>query len=206
MAVYHGAYQGDSPISEIGEAGPLDGEGEQQGETGAVFDEADVAGLASRLLDTKSEAEFDKLLGGVLSHAAQQLSEPLTAPLGRAVGGLLKNLAKQTLPPTGIILGGGAALQRAAMLGLEHEGLEVGEAEFESTKQFIRLAGETVRNALESAPLGYPAHVAEAAITTAAKVYAPSLSFSPALSGPLRRPRRGGRWVRIGRRTIVLGV
>jgi hypothetical protein len=143
-------------LFDIGELELLESEAEQEGETGEVFNEADVAELASRLLDVSNEAEFDRLLGGMISHASQQVGGELRAPLGKALGGLLKSLAKQALPPTRTALGGGASPQ-AHMLGMELEGLDEVEAEFQCTKQFVRLAGETVRNALESEPLGIPA-------------------------------------------------
>lgn len=208
MAIDSAAYRGDILSFELGAPELLESEVEQEGETGEIFDEAEVAELASRLLGAKSKGEFDTLLGGVLSHAARQARQHMPAALGGAIGGLLKNLAKQTLPHAAAILGDGNAptLPPAPMLGLELEGLEEAEAEFEGTKQFIRLAGETVRNALESELLSDPRHLAGAAITTAAKVYAPAVSISPALSEAPRRPRRSGRWVRIGHRIVVLGM
>jgi hypothetical protein len=115
----------------------------------------------------------------------------------------LKSLAKQALPPAGTALGGGAS-PPAHMLGMELEGLGEVEADFESAKQFVRLAGEAVRNAVESEPLGITPHVAEAAVTTAAKVYAPALPISPAPSAASPQPRRTGRWVRRGDRIIAL--
>jgi hypothetical protein len=192
-------------LFDTGELELLESEAEQEGETGEVFDEADVAELASRLLDVRNEAEFDRLLGGLISHAAQQIGGELSAPLGQAVGGLLKSLAKQALPPAGTALGSGASPQ-AHMLGMELEGLGEAEAEFECAKQFVRLAGETVRNAVESEQFGIPEHVAEAAVTTAAKVYAPALPISPASPSAPRRSRQTGRWAHSGNRIIVLDV
>jgi hypothetical protein len=92
------------------------------------------------------------------------------------------------------------------MLGMELEGLDEAEAEFECAKQFVRLAGETVRNAVESEPLGIPAHVAEAAVTTAAKIYAPALPISPAPTAAAQQPPRTGRWVRRGDQIIALDI
>jgi hypothetical protein len=205
MAIDRAAGGRYSPLFDTGELELLENQAEQEGETGEVLDEADVAELASRLLDASNEAEFDRLLGGLISHAAQQVGGELSAPLGQAVGGLLKSLARQALPPAGTALGGGASPQ-ADMLGMELEGLDEAEAEFECAKQFVRLAGETVRNAVESEPLGIPAHVAEAAVTTAAKVYAPALPISPAPRAASQQPRRTGRWVRTGDQIIALDL
>jgi hypothetical protein len=181
----------------------LESEAELEGETGEVFNEAEVAELASRLLDVSNEAEFDRLLGGMISHAAEQVGGDPSALLGQAVGGLLKSLAKQALSPIGAILGRGASPQ-THMLGMELEGLGEIEAELECAKQFVRLVGETVRNAVESEALGIPAHVAEAAVTTAAKVYAPALPISQAPSAASLQPRTAGQWVRRGNRIIAL--
>jgi hypothetical protein len=92
------------------------------------------------------------------------------------------------------------------MLGMDLEGVGEVEAEFECAKQFVRLAGETVRNAVESEPLGIPAHVAEAAVTTAAKVYAPALPITPAPPAASEQSRRTGRWVRRGDQIIALDI
>ena len=205
MAIDRAAGGRYSTLFDTGELELLESEAEQEGETGEVFDEADVAELASRLLDVSNEAEFDRLLGGLISHAAQQVGGELSAPLGQAVGGLLKSLAKQALPPAGTALGGGASSQ-AHVLGMELEGLDEAEGEFECAKQFVRLAGETVRNAVESEPFDIPAHVAEAAVTTAAKVYAPALPISATSPPASQRPRRTGRWARADNRIIVLDV
>jgi hypothetical protein len=204
MAIDH-AIGGYSAFFDTGELELLEAEAEQEGDTGEVFDEADVAELASRLLDVGNETEFDALLAGTMSHAAQQLGGELSAPLGQAVGGLLKSLAKQALPPAGSGLGGGSS-QQPNMLGMELEGLGEAEAEFECAKQFVRLTGETVRNAIESEPLGAPAHVAHAAVTTAAKVYAPALAIAPSPAAARPHPRGTGRWVRNGDRIIALDI
>ena len=204
MAIDH-AIGGYSAFFDTGELELLEAEAEQEGDTGEVFDEADVAELASRLLDVGSETEFDALLAGTMSHAAQQLGGTLSAPLGQAVGGLLKSLAKQALLPAGSGLGG-ASSPHPNMLGMELEGLDEAEAEFECAKKFVRLTGETVRNAIESESLGAPAHVAHAAVTTAAEVYAPALAIAPTPAAARQHPQRTGRWVRSGDRIIALDI
>src|SRR5882757_9516871 len=130
MAINHAAGGRHPTLFDTGELELLESEAEQDGETGEIFNEADVAELASRLLDISNEAEFDRLLGGMISHAARQLGGELSAPLGQALGGLLKSLAKQALPPPGTPLGGGVA-PHAHMLRMELEGLCEVEAEFE---------------------------------------------------------------------------
>src|SRR6516165_11369320 len=82
MAIDH-AIGGYSAFFDTGELELLEIEAEQQGGTGEVFDQADVAELASRLLELSNETEFDRFLAGTISHAAQQLGGELSAPLGQ---------------------------------------------------------------------------------------------------------------------------
>jgi hypothetical protein len=197
---------GEHPaLRDAGEVELLEREAEQEGETGGVFNEEEVDELASLLLDVRNEGEFDRLLGGLLSHAAQQVGGKLSVPLGQAVGGLLKSLAKQAVSPPAKIFDISPAPQTKT-LGMELEGLDEVEAEFECAKQFVRLAGEAARNALESEEFGIPQHVAEAAVSTAAKVYAPAVPISQASPSVPQRRRETGRWARSGNTIIALDV
>jgi hypothetical protein len=55
------------------------------------------------------------------------------------------------------------------------EGLSPEDSEFEVSKQFVRFAGTTVKNALEAAPHTDPAYVARSAAVKAAQMHAPGL-------------------------------
>jgi hypothetical protein len=61
-------------------------------DAGAALSEAEVSELAVRLMDVRSEAEFDHLLGAILTHAAMRAGGSLPAVVGSALGGLLRAL------------------------------------------------------------------------------------------------------------------
>jgi hypothetical protein len=66
-------------------------------DAGAALSEAEASELAVRLIDVRSEAEFDHLLGAILTHAAARARGALPATLGSVLGGLLKSIARQGL-------------------------------------------------------------------------------------------------------------
>jgi len=95
-------------------------------DAGAALSEAEVSELAVRLTDVRSEAEFDHLLGAILTHAAMRAGGWLPGVVGSALGGLLKSIARQDL----------SRPAAARALGLELEGLDRNEREFEAAMQF----------------------------------------------------------------------
>ena len=70
-------------------------------DAGAALSEAEASELAVRLIGARSEAEFDHLLGAILTHAAARAGGSLSATLGNALGGLLKSIARQGLAQAG---------------------------------------------------------------------------------------------------------
>ncbi len=133
--------------------------------TGEALEEEEVLELASRLLDARNETDRDHLLGATITHAADRAGGVLPADVGSALGGLLKNIAPHAL--------NGA--RRGHALGLELEGLDAHEQEFEAATRFIRLAGEAARHAAEERLDAPPRHAARAALASAADLYAPAL-------------------------------
>jgi hypothetical protein len=122
-------------------------------DAGAALSEAEVSELAVRLMDVWSEAEFDHLLGAILTHAAMRAGGSLPGVVGSALGGLLKSVARQGL----------SRPAAARALGLELEGLERNERELEAALQFVRLAAEAARHLAEDpmiAPSRASAHAA----------------------------------------------
>jgi hypothetical protein len=158
---------------------------------GEVLEEAEVMEIASRLLDARSDTERDHLLGATLTLAANRAGGALSAPVGRALGGLLKSVARHGL--NGVVPG--------QALGLELEGLDAHEQEFEATARFVRLAGEAARHAVEENLSAPPHRTARAVLTSAADIYAPALL--PAL---MPQPVQSGNWVRRGRTIEVYGL
>ena len=208
------------------EAEPYEGMFEfSLGDTGLQehpFTEAEALDLASELLTVSSEAELDNFLGNLIKKAWKGAKSLTNSSIGKAVVGGLKSVARQALPMVGAAIGnfvapgiGGAVGSKLAsgagkLLGLELEGLSAEDQEFEIAKQFVQLAGATARNASTAPATAQPASVARAALTEAAKVYAPGIV--PALAranggtASVIVPGQSGRWIRRGNRIIILGV
>ena len=183
--------------------------------------------LASELLEVTNEQELDRFLGRLIKRVGSAVGRVVRSPIGRALGGILRPLAKAALPIAGTALGtfvggplGGAVggkLASAAgnLFGLELEGLSAEDREFEVARRFVRFAGSACKHALAASPTANPQAVARAAVATAAGKTAPGLAPGGALatlngSGPADSvPVGGGRrgvWVRRGRRILLVGV
>ncbi|WP_091683116.1 hypothetical protein [Methylocapsa palsarum] len=155
----------------------------------ASLSDVEVDELAARLASVRNNAEFDHLLGAILTHAAARSGGALSAPLGRALGGLLKSIARQGL----------SREKTAAALGLELDGLRAADREYEAARRFVRLAGEASRHAAESA-LHLPSGLAaKAALAAAADIYAPPMLSTSALFGACTSENRREGGVRQGR-------
>jgi hypothetical protein len=193
--------------------------GEYEGE-GGVFSESEEMELTAELLNVTNEQELEQFFGDLISKAGSLVSRAAGAvkdfansSVGQAIGGVLKSAAGAALPwagralgavvggPTGAQIGGGLASIAGDALGLELEGLSPEDREFEATRQFVRFAGETVKNALEAAPGADPAAVANAAAVEAARIHAPGL-----WNGTQPAKPRMGRWVRHEGVIVLHGV
>ena len=152
-------------------------------DAGLALNEAEANEFAVRLLDAQSEADFDHLLGATLTHAAARADGRLSPAVGSALGGILKSIARQ-----------GLGRQTTALaLGLELEGLDRAEREFEAALQFVRLAAEAARHAVEEPVSALPRRAAHAALAAASDMYAPPLTSYIETRGPFvsraSRPR-----------------
>jgi len=188
----------------------------RKGNSGVLSD-SDEMELAAEFLNVADEAEMEQFLGDLVSGIGSALGKIVNSPVGQAVGGVLKNVAKTALPiaggalgtfvggPIGGMIGSNLASIAGSALGLELEGLSPEDQEFEATRQFIRFAGQTVANALEADPHADPEAVAHAAAVEAARVHAPGLM--DIADGGWHEPHRStGRWVRHRDRIILFGV
>jgi hypothetical protein len=137
----------------------------------AALSEAEAGEFAVRLIDVRSEAELDHILGAILTHAARRTGGSLSTVLGSTLGGLLKSIARQGLAKRG----------PARALGLELESLEGDEREFEAALRFVRLAAEAARHAAEEPVIAPSRIAAQAALAAASDIYAPPLlsAFAP---------------------------
>lgn len=179
-----------------------------------VFDEAELMELAGELLEVSSDAELDQFLGKLIKKAARGIGKVVRSPIGRAVGGFLKGVAKRALPlagaaaggffggPLGAQIGSGLASTAGGALGLEAETLDVEDLEFEGAKNFVRLAGTAVKSATSAPRSLDPAAVARSAVTSAAQKHAPGLVGRKARGRPGAGP--GGQWIRRGRNIVIL--
>jgi uncharacterized protein (DUF697 family) len=185
---------------------------EYQGEISSLegtFSEASQMELASELLSVSNEAELDRFLGGLFKKAVGGVGSFLKSGAGRALGGVLKGLAKKALPMAGAALGSaflpgvgtaiGGALGRAAsnMFELELEGLSQEDAEFETARAFIRFAGNAARQAISTPPDQPAEEIARRSVISSARRYAPGLL--------IRRGSYSGRGYYPGRRNYYQG-
>jgi hypothetical protein len=183
-----------------------------------VFNEDEQMDLAASLMEISSEEEFENFLGDLISKGAQAVGKFISSPTGQALGGVLKNVAKQALPLAGTALGtfvgGPVGAQIGGALGSAATNLfeaENEEQEWEAANTFVKLAADAVKNAADAPAGANPQAVAKSAVIEAAKLHAPHLVpalSNGAMSGPqvMNDQRRTGRWVRHGDRIILLGI
>jgi hypothetical protein len=197
---------------ETGELDPeIFGESESSGWTGeGPMSEEEELDLAHELLTLSSEEELDQFLGKLFKKVGKGLK-----PLGK----ILKPLAKTLLPiagkaagtffggPVGGALGGKLGSLASNLFEVDLESLSPEDQEVEVAKRFVRLASAAAQQAAEAPPSANPMAAARAAVATAARTHAPGLLRQRAGQGSAASPlARTGRWIRHGRKIIVLGA
>lgn len=164
---------------------------------------ATEAELAMELLEITTEEELDQFLGKLARGVIRGATKFVKSPIGKAIGGALKSVAKSALPMVGGALGNlvvpglggviGSKLGSAAGSLLEADEAEMmGEmaAQHEAARRYVRFARASYRNAART-PRSVPAGAAaRAAINGAARMYAPALLADRRRGG--WRSRRGG--------------
>ncbi|SDS16826.1 hypothetical protein [Pseudomonas oryzae] len=201
------------------EYGEQEWSGEMADET--ILSEADELELAGELLGVSNEEELEQFLGNLLKKAGRAVGQVVRSPVGKALGGVLKGVAKKALPlaggalgayvggPLGAKIGSGLASAAGRALGLEAETMEQEELEFEGARQFVRLAANTVQKAAAAPPGANPHKVAQAAAIAASRQLAPGLlgAGRQPLGATARSGRSmSGRWVRHGNKIVLYGV
>ncbi|HXO34020.1 MAG TPA: hypothetical protein VN901_16845 [Candidatus Acidoferrales bacterium] len=143
--------------------------------------------LASELLEIRSDQELDHFLGDLFKKVASGIGAAIQSPVGQALGGVLKQVAKKALPlaggalgtfvggPLGGMVGSKLASMAGDAFGLEHEGLSAEDRDFETARRYVRFAGEAAKRAAYARPDLDPRAVAKAALIEAAKLHAPGL-------------------------------
>ena len=222
----YGTHQPEFEFGEMEWSGEMEGEG--------VLSEAMEMQLASELLEVTSEAELEQFLGDLIGKVGSIAGKVINSPIGKAVGGVLKGVAKKALPiaggaiggyfggPLGAQIGSGLANAAGSALGLEAEALEAEDREFEGARQFVRVAADTVANAVAAPPGADPRAVAQSAAIEAAGRFAPGLitvGVAPVEGEPgaphhphhrhhhhHRHHMHSGRWMRHGKKIVLYGV
>ncbi len=201
-----------SPEMELFEQENQEWTHESHGET---LNEALEMELAAELLEVRDEYELDQFLGKLIKSAARGIGKAVQSPTFRALGGVLKGIAKKALPiaggalgtfvggPLGGTIGSKLASMAGSALGLELEGLSQEDREFEAARQFVRFAGDAVRNTTSSGNAD-PVSAARAATAMAARRYAPGLLNGARNQVPFEHRRSSGRWIRRGGNIVIL--
>lgn len=169
--------------------------------------------LAGELLEVANEAELEQFLGSLVRSAASAARGFAGSATGRALGGVLKNAARQVLPQIGGIVGSALGGSSGGQLGtsagrwlgsrFELEALSQEDREFELARAFVRTAQDATRIAA-TAPPQAPQRIATQAVATAAGRHLPGLV--PVVTGRGGARSSSGRWVRKGNRIVVHGV
>lgn len=187
------------------------------GEDETMFEE-EVLELTAELLSVTNEVELDQFLGKLVRRVSRAAGNFIRSPVGRLVGGVLRQVARRALPiagaalgsfvggPAGSMIGGRLASLAGRALGLELQEMSASEADFAAARQFVRLATDIVRRA-ESGQ-GTPPVAVRRAFTSAAQRFAPGLLGPQAPRLPVAPVRALGRgvWIRRGRTITLYGV
>lgn len=182
--------------------------------------------LAAELLEVADEEELDRYLGDLVKKAASTASGFARSQTGQALTGLLKNTVKQALPQAGRLVGDAVAPGMGGQWGatagqwlarqFESEGLSGEDRELAGARSLVRVATQATRDAVSAGPGAPPVTTATSALVAAANRNAPALV--PAVrqaagsAGAARRTppgpgqRSSGRWVRRGRRIVLLNL
>jgi hypothetical protein len=152
----------------------------------AAFDEVEEMELAGQLLEVADEAELDQFLGNLVKKAWKGIST-VGSKVARPLGGVLKTIAKKTLPilggavgtyfggPAGGMIGSQLAAGAGKLFGLELEGMSPEDQKYEVAQRFVRFAGVAARQAAQASPSADSQQAIRTALMSAARKYAPGL-------------------------------
>lgn len=192
-------------------------------ESESPFGDEEEAELAMELLSVSNDEELEYFLGGLIKKVARSASKIVRSPVLKGVFRVLKPIAKTVLPiaagaagtalggPVGGMLGGQLGSMVSGLFEVDPQGLGDEELEFETARRFVRLAGTTVKKAMASPKNVSPNLAAKQALKSAAMSMSPTATRSIASktragSGLGLGEAKSGRWIRRGRKIIVMGV
>ena len=215
-------FMGETNGEAQGESFEMNGEynGETNGEYSGELNETLEMELAHELLEVSNEEELNLFLGKLIRGAGRAVGNFAKSGVGRAIGGVLKMVAKKALPiaggalgtffggPLGATVGSKLGSMAGNLFELELEGLSPEDQEFETARAYVRFANSAASRAaaLQSQRRGTPAPtVVRQALTGAARQHAPGLlrprnangtfrsgAGRPAQAQAGRRPAPGG--------------
>jgi hypothetical protein len=180
------------------------GEEEFFGESEAAEAEELELELAAELLEVTNEEELDRFLGNVFKKVGGFVSGAVKSPVFKALGSVIKPIAKAALPiaggalgtfvggPAGAMIGSKLGSAAGNLLGLELEALSAEDREFEVAKRIVRLASgaaEEVRR-MRYRPRQNPYYLAKLATMRAGRRYLRPMRFQRA-----RRRVAPARWI-----------
>ena len=156
---------------------------------GGALSEAQEVELATELLEMANEEELEQFLGGLFKKVVEGVGSFVRSPIGKALGGVLKSVAKKALPIVGGALGSfvapgigtaiGAKLGSMASGLFEMAGRDAAGAGAVRSGTSRRRPGGVFRAATRRrhgrAPTVNPRTVARAAVARAARTYAPGV-------------------------------
>jgi hypothetical protein len=177
-----------------------------------VFDESQELELAASLLEVVNDEQLDQFLSDLIRKGGAAAGSVTPSDV-KAISDVLKGAIYKMMPirsmehgstmhsSVGAQLGSGLSSLAGQVLGLELEGLSPEDREFEATRQFVRFAGDTVKNAGEDSKRTNPQEMAHRAAAEAAETYAPGL-FADGHHVANNR----GRWILCRDKIILFGV
>jgi len=189
-------------------------------ETGSPFSEEEEMELAADLLEVTDEYELDQFLGSLINRVKRTVGRALPPSIKKSLGGFLKGAVRKALPglartvgtalggPAGAAIAGRIAPLAGRFFGLELEGLSSEDQEYEVARRMVRFAGSAAQQAAMTPPTASPQAAVQQAVASAAQQHAPGFLRRNIGGTPTMGSARGhsGRWIRRGRRIVLLGV
>ena len=189
---------------------------DEYAQEGPLSEEEEIA-LAEELLSLSGEEELDQFLGKAFKKFG---GGKIFSNLGK----ILKPIAKKLLPiagraagtffggPAGGAIGGKLGSLATKLFEVDFESMDPEMQDFEVARRFVRLATSAAETAAAAPPTADPVAAARSAVAAAAQVHAPGLlrqQGAGASAGPCTcggHHRHTGRWIRRGRKIVILGV
>lgn len=203
-------YEADDFEGAIPEESEYEYEYEAHDDVEGPFDEAQEMELAAELLGVADDAELEQFLGKLFKRVRRGARRLARSRVGRALTRIARPFVKRAISSARGAAGqflrdrGGAGASAADALGLELEGMSPEDQEFEVARRVVRMVGTAAQQAAAAPGSASPTAVAKAAMNAAARQHAPGLAAGT--PSPAGRARQSGRWVRRGRRIVVMGV